>query len=293
MMMKAVLLLAIVVSVVRATSNGSPYGSTSGQFGYQVNNATTNACPSSSTTPISSAVDCIAAATALDCTYRGSWINGRYPRGCYSMTVYTGSWNPVLSGIRTGVYSSRSSTSVSFNTHSTGTARPDSKPICALRQGFTAVPTPAYTYTYPTSTPPPPTRRRRYTGTTRSSNGNCTGGRSNTGARCRSPSASGGYDCWAGSNTEKCECSEGTAWTSGTKLVHQGTTIYEYYCCTGGATLTAGTNPKQAGEKCGDYNLDAITVVVLLVITGISCFCICVCVGIDSICYCELLSPCS
>jgi len=67
--------------------------------------------------------------------------------------------------------------------------------------------------------------------------------------------------------------------------VYQGTTVYEYYCCTGGATLTIGPSPKQAGEKCGDYNLDAIIIVIILVIVGVVVTCICGCVGI---CYCEL-----
>jgi len=115
--------------------------------------------------------------------------------------------------------------------------------------------------------------------------GNCMGGIFNTGGRCRSSTGSGnGYDCWAGSSVEKCECSEGTAWTTGNTLTSGGTKVYEYYCCTGGAALTIGSDPKQAGEKCGDYALDTIILVIILIIVFVVCFFICCSIGI---CYCE------
>ena len=61
---------------------------------------------------------------------------------------------------------------------------------------------------------------------------------------CTSPNGWGGYDCWAGSPTEPCTCSSGTAKATGETTEYMGQTYYLYTCCSDGS----GT-----GEQCGEY----------------------------------------
>ena len=61
---------------------------------------------------------------------------------------------------------------------------------------------------------------------------------------CTSPNGWGGYDCWAGSPTEACTCSSGTAKATGETTEYMGQTYYLYTCCSDGS----GT-----GEQCGEY----------------------------------------
>ena len=61
---------------------------------------------------------------------------------------------------------------------------------------------------------------------------------------CTSPNGWGGYDCWAGSPTEACTCSSGTAKATGETTESMGQTYYLYTCCSDGS----GT-----GEQCGEY----------------------------------------
>ena len=61
---------------------------------------------------------------------------------------------------------------------------------------------------------------------------------------CTSPNGWGGYDCWAGSPTEACTCSSGTAKATGETTEYMGQTYYLYTCCSDGS----GT-----GDQCGEY----------------------------------------
>ncbi|CAE8703649.1 unnamed protein product [Polarella glacialis] len=58
----------------------------------------------------------------------------------------------------------------------------------------------------------------------------------NTGAcsmdACRSPDVKAGYDCWAGSDVEECNCSQGEAKLTGESGFYEGKTYHEYTCCT-------------------------------------------------------------
>ncbi|CAL6334774.1 unnamed protein product [Bathycoccus prasinos] len=68
---------------------------------------------------------------------------------------------------------------------------------------------------------------------------------------CTSSDGGSGYDCWAGTSTQSCTCSKGTAKETGESFEYRGQTLYLYMCCTDGS----GT-----GEQCGDYrgeNIDA------------------------------------
>jgi hypothetical protein len=68
---------------------------------------------------------------------------------------------------------------------------------------------------------------------------------------CTSSDGGSGYDCWAGTSTQSCTCSKGTAKETGESFEYRGQTLYLYTCCTDGS----GT-----GEQCGDYrgeNIDA------------------------------------
>jgi len=64
-------------------------------------------------------------------------------------------------------------------------------------------------------------------------------------AFCTSPTADGDprpNDCWAGTAFEACTCSQGEAKTTGNEIEYDGSTYYEYTCCTDGD-----------GEVCGDF----------------------------------------
>ena len=66
-------------------------------------------------------------------------------------------------------------------------------------------------------------------------------------SQCRSPSSRFGWsDCWAGTLTEPCSCSQGLAVVIGNRT--QGNRlIYEYTCCT-------VIRDADAGPNCGDYD---------------------------------------
>lgn len=62
---------------------------------------------------------------------------------------------------------------------------------------------------------------------------------------CKSPDGKGGFDCYAGSWSEPCECSEGIARETGKTIHYQGEKYYEYTCCVNGSN---------EGRECGEYN---------------------------------------
>ena len=103
-------------------------------------------------------------------------------------------------------------------------------------------------------------------------------------AWCTSPNGDGGYDCWAGSDSEECSCSQGKAKETGERLESGGTTYYEYTCCTDGSGH---------GEECGDCCTD-VGLIILIVVLSVVGFAMCAtCVGV-AICYfakCACFAP--
>mgnify|MGYP001336284636 CR=1 FL=1 len=85
--------------------------------------------------------------------------------------------------------------------------------------------------------------------------------------RCTSPDGQGGYDCWAGSESEACTCSKGDARETGQKIEYDGTTYYEYTCCRHG---------KNIGESCGDNVHESAaavlgSIVIIVFFAGLVC----------------------
>ena len=64
---------------------------------------------------------------------------------------------------------------------------------------------------------------------------------------CTSPNGVGGFDCWGGSATEGCTCSQGSARVTGRTTVSSGMTYYEYTCC------TSENNGPNTGDECGAF----------------------------------------
>ena len=103
-------------------------------------------------------------------------------------------------------------------------------------------------------------------------------------AWCTSPNGDGGYDCWAGSDSEECSCSEGKAKETGERVESGGTTYYEYTCCTDGSGH---------GEECGDCCTD-VGLIILIVVLSVVGFVMCATCGGDAICYfakCACFAP--
>ena len=103
-------------------------------------------------------------------------------------------------------------------------------------------------------------------------------------AWCTSPNGDGGYDCWAGSDSEECSCSEGKAKETGERSEYDGTTYYEYTCCTDGSGH---------GEECGDCCTD-VGLIILIVVLSVVGFVMCATCGGVAICYfakCACFAP--
>ena len=103
-------------------------------------------------------------------------------------------------------------------------------------------------------------------------------------AWCTSPNGDGGYDCWAGSDSEECSCSQGKAKETGERLESGGTTYYEYTCCTDGSGH---------GEECGDCCTD-VGLIILIVVLSVVGFAMCATCGGVAICYfakCACFAP--
>ena len=88
---------------------------------------------------------------------------------------------------------------------------------------------------------------------------------------CTSPDGGGGYDCWAGSESEECGCSQGSARETGASSED----VFEYTCCMSGDNV---------GEECGDCCVDYESILIAIiggVVGGVVCL---VCCAI-AICY--------
>ena len=114
--------------------------------------------------------------------------------------------------------------------------------------------------------------------------GDCDIGEGCSQAWCTSPNGDGGYDCWAGSDSEECSCSEGKAKETGERLESGGTTYYEYTCCNDGSGH---------GEECGDCCTD-VGLIILIVVLSVVGFVMCATCGGVAICYfakCACFAP--
>ena len=88
---------------------------------------------------------------------------------------------------------------------------------------------------------------------------------------CTSPNGDGGHDCWAGTESEACTCSQGKA-----KVVYDdGGEYVQYTCCTDGS----GT-----GEECNDCCTDTGLIILIIVLSIVGFALFATCVGI-AICY--------
>lgn len=101
---------------------------------------------------------------------------------------------------------------------------------------------------------------------------------------CTSPTDVGdknANDCWAGSKSEACTCSKGSARMTGDKMEYKGSTYYQYTCC------TSEDNGKNVGEKCGDHDGHKVLIIIGIVIAVL--FVLSVIVGL---CLCYRSNPC-
>lgn len=86
-------------------------------------------------------------------------------------------------------------------------------------------------------------------------------------------------DCWAGTPSEPCTCSTGSARVTGNTMMFEGQKYYEYTCCSDGGS------DSDTSENCGDCctNWLAIVIAVSVVIAccstcwGIFCCWVCKC----------------
>ena len=92
---------------------------------------------------------------------------------------------------------------------------------------------------------------------------------------CTSPDGNNGEDCWAGSDSEPCTCSQGEARETGETIEYEGDLYYGYTCCTSG---------NNEGEHCGDYEGGIVVLIVFLLF--VCCFIGCG-VGIG-VCICKV-----
>jgi hypothetical protein len=95
--------------------------------------------------------------------------------------------------------------------------------------------------------------------------------------RCRSPGSDTKFNCWAGTEDERCTCSQGTAKLTGKTVVWEvdNRRYYEYSCCTDGSGV---------GEECGDCCTDWLGVAIG-VLVGLSFVALCI-IGVSVyICY--------
>ena len=90
-------------------------------------------------------------------------------------------------------------------------------------------------------------------------------------AWCTSPDGDGGHDCWAGSSSEECSCSEGEAKETGAEHHDGDNTYYEYTCCTDGS----GEGP-ECGDCCDDVALVIVIILTVLFSVGFCAVIICV-----------------
>eukprot|EP00392_Amoebophrya_sp_AT5.2_P012805 g12912.t1 len=92
-------------------------------------------------------------------------------------------------------------------------------------------------------------------------------------AWCTSPGViANTNDCLAGSDVEKCTCSQGEAVQLPETYQSGGKTYYRYTCCNrpaDGGTLGANF----VGEECGDYDSTAAIIAILIIVLIIVCCC--------------------
>ncbi|CAD7934708.1 unnamed protein product [Amoebophrya sp. A25] len=99
---------------------------------------------------------------------------------------------------------------------------------------------------------------------------------------CDSPGLGGTKDCWAGSDSEPCTCTQGKAQQLPDRKQHfEGKDYYEYTCCEAPPGYAGGA--KLTGEKCGDYNpIDFEVVILVAIMIGVG---LCVCCIIGGLCF--------
>lgn len=93
---------------------------------------------------------------------------------------------------------------------------------------------------------------------------------------CTSPDEWGGHDCWAGSDAERCTCSQGEARLTLGETHYRGQTYYPYTCCHGGDNV---------GEECGDCCNNVGAIVGIVVGSGFALCCFCAGVAGLGICW--------
>ena len=103
---------------------------------------------------------------------------------------------------------------------------------------------------------------------------------------CTSPDGGGGYDCWAGSESEECGCSQGSARETGASYPEHD--VVDYTCCMSGDNV---------GEECGDCCVDYESILIAIiggVVGGVVCLVCCaiaICYVAKCACFAKNVAP--
>jgi hypothetical protein len=103
---------------------------------------------------------------------------------------------------------------------------------------------------------------------------------------CTSPDGGGGHDCWAGSESEECGCSQGSARETGASYPEHD--VVEYTCCMSGDNV---------GEECGDCCVDYESILIAIIggvvggVVVLICCAIAICYVAKCACFAKNVAP--